>query len=132
MGRILGIDVGDRRTGVAVSDVAGVACRPLVVIEETDRRALGDKVLRLAAEHEATTVVVGIPRPLGGGDGPQAARSREVVTLLQRVSSIPVVAWDERFTTKLAKKLKPGAGHADAVAAAFMLQNFLDAQAGRS
>ncbi len=130
MARILGIDVGDRRTGVALSDVAGIACRPLTVIEETDRGALGSEVLRLAAEHQAAAVVVGVPRPLRGGDSRQAARSREVLALLTKISDIPIVAWDERFTTKLARRLKPGAGHADAVAAAFMLQNFLESKAG--
>jgi len=132
VGRILGIDVGDRRTGVAVSDVVGIACRPLTVIEETDRQALGSEVLRIAAEHEATAVVVGIPRPLRGGDSRQAARSREVVGLLRNTATIPIVTWDERFTTKLARELKPGTGHADAVAAAFMLQNYLDAKWGTS
>lgn len=131
MGRVLGIDVGDRRTGIAVSDALGITCRPLTVVQEADRRLLGLEILRLAAEQGATKLVVGLPRPLGGGSSAQLERSQEVAGMLARIAGIPVETWSERFTTKMAKRLKPGQGHADAVAAAFMLQNYLDARMGQ-
>jgi putative holliday junction resolvase len=127
--RSLGLDVGGRRTGVALSDALGVTCRPLEVIEEPDRERLIQRVFEVAGIHQADEVVVGLPRPLAGGSNPQLESVRAFVAVLEVRSGMPVKTWDERFTSKLAGKPGAKSGARDSVAACYMLQNYLDAQA---
>ena len=98
--RILGLDVGERRIGVAVGDSAVIVVTPLPAIQrrslEEDLRA----VVHLAGDHEARAVVVGVPISLNGRMGPQARLVRRFIQALARGSPVPVYSQDERFSTK--------------------------------
>ena len=127
--RSLGLDVGKRRTGVALSDPLGVTCRPVEVIEEPDVERLIQRIVELAGGFEVEEIVVGLPRPLAGGTNEQVEWVRTFVAALESRSRFAVKTWDERFTTKLAGEPGPKTGARDAVAACYMLQNYLDAHA---
>lgn len=114
---------------MAISDALGITCRPLDVIEEADSTRLIEKVLALARLHEVGELVVGLPRPLSGGTNRQVQDVMDVVTALTERAEVPVRTWDERFTSKLAGPAGPATGSRDSVAACYMLQNYLDAQA---
>lgn len=131
----LGIDPGDARIGVARSDPAGVLASPV----ETVRRGKGDlrRLGRLVAEAEAVEVVVGLPRSLGGGEGPAAAGVREFAARLARqVDPVPVRLCDERLSTVSAESMLRDRGHrgqrrravVDQAAAVVILQHALDTE----
>lgn len=128
MGRVLGVDVGTRRTGLAVSDVLGITCRPLAVVKAADTEEVVRHIAAAAHEHEVEVVVVGVPRSLRGERNAQLAHTETVVECLKEAVLMPVHTWDERYTTKMARRLVRPGDELDAVAAAFMLQNYLDAQ----
>ena len=132
MGRVLGVDVGTRRTGLAISDVLGITCRPLVVFRANDTKDIVRHIITAAQEHEVEAIVVGVPRSLRGTPNQQLAHTETVIKLLRHTVFIPVHTWDERYTTKMARRLVRSGDEVDAVAAAFMLQNYLDAQERRS
>jgi len=129
--RALGIDHGTVRTGVALSDPHGVTCRPLTVLEESDQALLIRRITDLAAHEGVELIVVGLPRPLRGGSNEQCRRASAFAAALAAATATPVVSWDERYTTKLARRGDKERGHRDAVAACHMLQGYLDAQALR-
>jgi putative Holliday junction resolvase len=123
---LLGIDYGKSRTGLALSDPMGITCRPLVVLSERDEDRLIQAILQMASNQEAERVVVGLPRPLSGGTNQQL---RDVLTFVDRLrdaTALPVDTWDERFTSSLAEKGSRHHSPRDAVAACYMLQNYLD------
>lgn len=128
MERVLGVDVGTRRTGLAISDALGITCRPLRVVRVTDPADTAQAVLAVAAEERVGMIVVGMPRPLSGGGNEQLAYTQRVVEELEKEGQLPVVVWDERFTTKLARGVASSRHQLDAVAAAFMLQGYLDSR----
>lgn len=130
----LGLDIGEARIGVAVSDPSGILATPV----ETVRRGPGDldRIAALVAEHEAIEIVVGLPRSLSGREGPAASRIREVASELEtRVSGIPLRFVDERFTTVTAERVLREQGRkgarrravVDQAAAVVILQHALDA-----
>jgi putative Holliday junction resolvase len=125
----MGLDIGGRRTGVALSDPLGVTCRPLVVVDESDQDRLVERIVALAEEHGVEELVVGLPRPLSGGTNRQVETVWGFVRVLGERAGLPVRTWDERFTSKMAGPVGKTAGSRDAVAACYMLQNYLDAQA---
>ena len=126
--RILGVDFGGSRTGLALSDPLGITCRPLATIEEKDEDRLVDKIVATAREEGVRQIVVGLPRPLKGGTNRQSEAATAFKDRLERKSTIPVLMWDERFTSKLAAEGRAGRVQ-DAVAACYMLQNYLDSRA---
>ena len=122
--KVVALDFGRARTGVAVSDPTGVVARPLGVVE---RAATPDGLAQLAAliaEQEAERVVVGLPLTLRGEAGEQARETLEFVEKLAAVTDVPVVTYDERFTTDLAERVRAGAPE-DARAAAYHLSSYL-------
>jgi putative Holliday junction resolvase len=122
--KVLALDFGRARTGVAVSDPTGTIARPLCVVE---RAGSGDGLARLAAligEHEVERVVVGLPITLRGERGEQAQETERFVEALSDVIEIPVVTFDERFTTDLAEQT-PSDSSEDARAAAHLLSSYL-------
>lgn len=134
----LGIDPGDARIGVARSDPSGVLATPV----ETVRRGQGDlrRLRRILEEEGAVEVVVGLPRSLGGGEGPAAAKAREFArSLARQVAPVPVRLCDERLTTVSAEAMlrdrgKKGAKRravVDQAAAVVILQNALDTERTR-
>ncbi len=126
--RLLGIDLGSSRTGLALSDPMGMICSPLKTLEERDEGRLIERIAAVVEERGVTTVVVGLPRPLSGGTNRQLESVLAFKTRLERELSVPVVTWDERFTSKLAQQGKTRSNERDSVAASYMLQNYLDSR----
>jgi len=128
--RILSIDTGDKRIGVAVSDSGGRLARPLTVLEHTSRERDVQAVAALAASHQAEVILVGYPGEAGEPPGPQARKVLRFVEALRRNTHATIQLWDESLTTAEAQgfRTKASRGEAlDAVAAAVLLQSFLDA-----
>jgi putative Holliday junction resolvase len=127
--RILAVDPGEARTGLALSDPHAVTCRPLRVLHERDVSAVIAQVLSVAHDEGVDEVIVGVPRPLGGGRSEQMTWAEEFARRLAERAPCPVHTWDERFTSKLAERgRRKGAPPADSVAACHLLQSYLDAR----
>lgn len=128
--RILGVDLGRARTGLALSDPHGVTCTPLDVLEERNAERLLQKIVQIAQEHQVARILVGLPRPLGGGTNAQVEEVAMFAEALGRRSPVPVSTWDERFTSKLAERgettVKVRGRPRDSAAACHMLQSYLD------
>jgi putative pre-16S rRNA nuclease len=123
--KVLALDYGSARTGVAVSDPTGTLARPLGVVE---RASTGDGLARLArlvGEEDVDRVVVGMPLTLRGQAGLQAAETVRFVEALREVVDVPVETFDERFTTTIAARTG-GSGEEDARAAAHLLEGYLE------
>ena len=127
--------MGDRRIGVALSDPSGLLASPLTTVQRSNPDNDVAEVARLANEHEAERVIVGLPVSLSGEEGPQARAVRAFMARLRRGCPAPVEPWDERFSTAEAERRlrQAGAqpsrqrGRLDAAAAAVILQGWLDA-----
>jgi len=134
--RILALDVGDKRIGVAISDPSQLLARSLKVIQRGSRQEDFAAVARLVEEYEVEKVVVGYPRSLDGTVGEQADKVERYAAGLAKAMDVPLVLWDERFSTVSAEKLMREAGsrgkkrreRVDAVAAAVILQDYLDSR----
>jgi putative Holliday junction resolvase len=128
--RVLAVDYGRARTGLAVSDATGTLARPLGVVERAGTDA-GLRTLVARIEDEgAELVVVGLPLTLRGEQGEQARETLAFVERLRERCAVPVETYDERFTTTLAART-PGSRHGDdALAAAHLLEGFLTRLAG--
>jgi len=133
--RYLGLDVGNRRIGVAVSDELGLTAQPVMTLERKrspreDLRSLA----RLARRYGVAGIVVGNPLHLSGETSPQAAKTQAFAAELGALTGLPIHLWDERLTTREAHRILYEAGHArqthrrvvDQVAAALVLREFLD------
>ena len=135
--RILALDPGERRIGVAVSDPTQTLARSLTVLARADEGGILERVAALVREQEVERVVVGHPLTLGGDVGPQAAQVGRFARALSQVLEVPVELWDEGYSTVQAERIlreRGVRGHKrrrriDAVAAAVILQDYLDAQA---
>jgi putative Holliday junction resolvase len=117
--KVVALDYGRARTGVAVSDPTGEVARPLCTIERVRSEGGLARLADLVAEEEAELVVVGLPLTLKGQRGDQARETEAFVEVLRHVLDVPVETYDERFTSKLA-------GGDDAGAAAHLLSTYLD------
>lgn len=134
--RILALDVGNKRIGVALSDSAGILAFPLTTIECSSKFEDYQSILALASENSVGTILIGIPLSLDGRHGQQAKQIEQFVNGLVLKSDIPVKTIDERYSTVEAKKLmgtsgaKPSRSRSkvDATAAAVILQAHLDSQ----
>jgi putative Holliday junction resolvase len=132
--RVLGLDLGSRRVGVAVSDPMGWTAQGLPTIEPRGERHLIEEIRKRVAELEVERVVVGLPRNMDGTTGPQATNVLAFVEKLRAALGLPVQTWDERLTTVAAQKSMRLGGlsrsrrkHAvDRVAAQLILQGYLD------
>jgi putative holliday junction resolvase len=129
--KVMALDYGSARTGVAVSDPTGTLARPLGVVEQAASEAGLSELVRLVREEDAERVVVGLPLTMRGAHGEQAAETERFVDALRAVLDIPVELYDERFTTDLAQKTA-GAAPEDALAAAHLLSTYLEWCAARS
>ena len=128
--RVLALDYGSARTGVAISDVSGTLARPVSVVEKAATEKGLAEIVTIVIDNEVERIVVGLPLTLRGEHGKQAAETDVFVTALRDVVSVPVETADERFTTALAQRFG-GSAPQDAVAAAHLLQSWLDAEARR-
>ena len=115
---------------MALSDIMGVTCSPYEVIREKDKQKLIVRLIAIAESEEVGILVVGLPRPLTGDTNKQVEAVLEFVELLSERTDRPVETWDERFTSKMAER-GPSKRSDDAVAASYMLQNYLDAYANK-
>lgn len=130
------LDVGQRRIGVAINDPLGLTAQPLTVLTRGAPPADVEAVSRLAQEQDAQTIVIGLPVGLGGQEGPSAQMVREFGRLLQAQTEATIEYWDERFSTVAAERAMRDAGAdarqqrgvVDKVAAALILQSYLDAK----
>jgi putative Holliday junction resolvase len=138
--RILGLDVGERRIGVAVADERVRVALPTAVVERSELPADLDAIARLVQEQEAEAIVIGLPISLSGSLGPQAQATKAFGQELAARLPLPIEYWDERLSSVEAQRRLASAGHRgpkakarrDAAAAAIVLQSYLDAQGSPS
>ena len=132
--RILGVDFGNKRTGLAISDETGTVAQPVGYVV-----GVANDVARVATERGAGKIVVGLPHRLDGTSSEQTETTQKFIAALKRVIAIPVESWDERLTTAQAERvlLEGNVRRAkrkekrDQLAATILLQCYLDAQAAR-
>jgi len=132
--RYLGLDVGDARIGVAVSDETATLATAIDTIQCIGPKKDARAIAGLVAEHRVGEVVFGLPRNMDGSVGPQAQKVLDFAERIKRHVAVPVVAWDERLTTVMANRAMVEAGasreqrrhNVDRVAAVLILQNYLD------
>jgi putative Holliday junction resolvase len=117
--KVLALDYGSARTGIAVSDPTGTVARPVGVAEKVGTEAGMERLLAAICEEEPELVVVGLPLTLRGEHGEQARETLDFVARLREVVEVPVETYDERFTSSLA-------GGDDAKAAAYILSSYLE------
>lgn len=134
--RYLGLDVGERRIGVALSDASGRLATPLTTIGAVPRAQALERIARLCVEHEVAELVIGLPLTMRGEVGPQAAEVQRFGAALAGVVGLPIQFFDERLTTAAAEQLLREMGvkpekrklQIDQVAASIILQDFLDSR----
>jgi putative Holliday junction resolvase len=122
--KVLALDYGSARTGVAVSDPTGIIARPLCCVERVRSDAGLAELVRLIHEEEPEQVIVGLPLTLRGEHGGQARETEAFADKLRGLLDVPVLLFDERFTTDLAQQT-PSASSEDARAAAHLLSGYL-------
>ena len=131
--RVMAIDYGDARTGVAVSDAAGLLTGYTTVIPSRVPERAAEEIARIARERQADELVMGFPRNMDGTEGPRADLYRAFAALVEEKAGMPVRLWDERRTTIEAhqilhasgKKMKAHKKNVDAVAASLILEGYL-------
>ena len=131
--RIMAIDYGDQRIGLAVSDLLGMLCGEAWTMNEWDMERASKRIAEEAAAREVGTLVLGLPKNMDGSEGVRAEKSREFKAMLERDSGLPVVLWDERRSRIEAHAILHAAGKkekqhrktVDAVAASLILEGYL-------
>lgn len=134
MKRIMGIDYGDARTGVAMSDLLCTLVGSSTVIPSRNRDKAVADIVRLAKENDVGQIVVGLPRNMDGSEGPRAELCREFAAILEEATGLPVTMWDERRTTVEAHNILSQHNYhgqkrkntVDAVAASLILEGYLN------
>src|SRR4030042_4299931 len=132
--RKLGLDCGDSRIGVSISDPEEIIATPLTIITRDEDNAAIDAIVHLIGQYDVKRIVVGLPYSLNGSIGIQATKVKDFVDTLSQSTSAGIELRDERLSTVAAQRLLRGAGnkkaskrsHLDAAAAAFILQGYLD------
>lgn len=133
-GRILGIDYGRKRIGLAMSDPFQMMASTLDTLDNAEHSLAIDKVAAIVRDNDVRAIVVGKPLHMSGDEGEMTTQVREFAGALEDKIDIPIFLWDERWTTKSAEKLLIETGRSpsrnrhkiDQVAAAYLLQSFLD------
>ena len=133
MKRIMGIDYGDARTGIAISDLLCSIVGTTTVIHSRRNEKTLEEIKRLVAEHDVGSIVMGLPKNMNGTEGPRAELCREFAKVLEEATSLPVKLWDERRTTVEAHQIlsdhnyhgKKRKDTVDAVAASLILEGYL-------
>lgn len=131
--RIMAIDYGDQRIGLAVSDLLGMLCGEAWTMNEWDMERASKRIAEEAAARKVGTLVLGLPKNMDGSEGVRAEKSREFKAMLERDSGLPVVLWDERRSSIEAHAILHAAGKkekqhrktVDAVAASLILEGYL-------
>lgn len=128
MTRVIALDHGEARCGVAVSDPTGELVTPLPIVERPDSRRGLQRVAAVVREREAERIVVGLPLTLAGHEGAQAQAARAFAERLAAAVDVPVEMHDERLTTRMADRTA-GSAAPDSIAAAHLLESWLAARA---
>ena len=131
--RVMAVDYGDARTGVAISDPTGLLAGFTTVIQSHKSEFVAQEIAKLVQTHQVEELIMGFPRNMDGTEGPRAALYREFAAQLEAVTGLPVTLWDERRTTIEAhailheggKRMKQHKKNVDAVAAALILEGYL-------
>ena len=131
--RIMAIDYGDARIGLAVSDLTGTICGDAWTMQEWNMERASVRIAEEAKNRGAGTLVLGLPKNMDGSEGPRAEKSRALKALLEQASGLPVVLWDERRSSIEAhailhangRKEKKHRKTVDAVAASLILEGYL-------
>ena len=131
--RIMAIDFGDARIGLAVSDAMGILCGEAWTMEEWNMERAAQRITEAAKQRGVERLVLGLPKNMDGSEGPRAEKSREFKAMLEAASGLPVVLWDERRSSIEAhailhasgKKEKKHRKTVDAVAASLILEGYL-------
>lgn len=129
--KVLALDFGSARTGVAVSDPTGTVARPVGIVDDAASERGIARVVELAREEGVELIVVGLPITLRGEHGAQAEETERFVESLRAATDLPVQSFDERFTTKLAGSTRTKAPE-DAAAAAHLLTSYLTWKSSRA
>jgi len=132
--RSLGLDIGDKRIGVALSDPGGILASPLTIINRTDDAVDIESIVNIINQQQVGQIIVGLPRSMDGSIGRQAEKVESFAQKLSSQTDVPIEFRDERLTTVLAKRLIQSIGKKkslkkardDAMAAALILQAYLD------
>lgn len=135
--RILAVDPGEKRLGLAVSDPSGLVANPLMVILHISRPLDAAQIAKVAEEQGAGLIVVGQALDSDGQPTPASRRSARLVAAIRTQTELPVILWDESHSTQAAQQARRAmgvsrrqrAGHLDELAATYILQTYLDAQA---
>lgn len=131
--KILAVDYGDARTGLALCDRTEFLASPLGIIEEKSYAKVIEKIVHASREYEAGMIVVGLPKNMNGSEGARAEKTRKMVDMLKKIVDIPVEMWDERSTTVSAAGILTENGTfgkkrkqiLDAVAATVILESYM-------
>lgn len=135
--RVLCVDPGEKRIGLAISDPSRVVARPLMILDHVSRDKDAREIVALAESMEVGLIIVGVPYDLRTGTGPAARRALRLAEAIRNITPIPVITWDESGSTQRVQALLREMGLSrkkrreplDHRAAAIVLQDFLDAQA---
>jgi putative Holliday junction resolvase len=128
MSRILAIDPGQVRIGIAISDPTGTIARPLMVLRHVSRLKDARSIVQIATQNEANMILIGVALDLEGEVGPQARKALRLVDVLKEETDIPIATWDESGSTQVAQINSRNDDLLDARAAAVILQEYLNAQ----
>lgn len=131
--KVMAIDYGDARTGIAISDLTGSIVGTTTVIHSWNKEKTADEIVRLIRENRVEKLVMGFPKNMDGTEGPRAALYKEFAEYLKEKSGMEVVLWDERRTTIEAHQILSDSGYhgkkrkntVDAVAASLILEGYL-------
>jgi putative Holliday junction resolvase len=134
MRRVIGLDVGDKTLGVAVSDELGLTAQGVTTCRRTSSAADFDFLRQIIAQYAAAAVIVGLPKNMDGSLGPQAQKTLAFIERLRQSCAIPVITWDERLTTREAERVLLAANSSrqrrkqvrDRLAAQLILQSYLE------
>ncbi len=137
--RILGLDVGTKRIGVAISDELGWTAQGIKTLHRSNEESDLRKIRDITREYGVEKIVVGLPRNMNGSLGPQAEMALGFVQELREILDLPIITWDERLSTVEATKMliradlsrKKRKGKVDMTAAILILQSYLDSLAGK-
>ena len=135
-GRILGVDPGDTRIGLAISDPTQTIANPLMVIKHVARALDAAQIAQIAMDNNAVMIIIGCPYDMDGQSGPQARKSERMAEAVRSQTDLPVELWDESGSTQEARaarifmgvKRSKRSGHLDDLAATVILQSYLDSK----
>ena len=135
MNRLLALDVGEKRIGIAISDETLTLARPLLTLERASKREDFDMIRSICVEKHIERIICGLPKTLRNEEGPQVQRVRRYANQLATSIGVPIEYWDERFSTveaeerlAQASRKKRAKGDIDSAAAAIILQGYLDSK----